>query len=608
MLSTLRIENSPFNEQQLRQLKNSIGGLNPAQSQWLSGFLAGRLAESTHAASTLQSLPAPASSLNVIYATETGHSENIASELAASLEQQGFSVELHSMDNFHPATLRKLKNVAFVISTHGEGDPPDEALALFEYLESERAPRLPELNYRVLALGDRSYRLFCEAGRKLDSRLQALGARPFGQRVECDVDFASNAKAYNEEVIQYARDNLATDKQSPTTAFSGSPHLSLVPHESLWSRRLPFAAEVGAIQKITGSGSDKDVYHLELLLEDSGLQYQPGDALGVWAPNDPQVVDRILEILQVDPAKPVHINDQQLRIKDALTDHLEITRLATDTVLAYANVGGQNQLEALFSGLDADQQQVFIKKRQLADLVDEYPAQFEPQALVELLRPLASRSYSIASSQQMVDEEVHLTVATLHSNAIGKPRQGVASGLLNHRLEPGGKVKVFLEPNRRFRLPDDEDAPIIMIAAGTGIAPYRAFMQELEACSTKNRTAGPDSWLIFGNPHLRTDFLYQREWLRWRDTGLLNRIDTAWSRDQAEKRYVQDLVVEQAERIDQWLQRGAHIYLCGSLQMGQAVQQGLQNALAQQRGIGSDAAATLLAELRRERRIQKDLY
>jgi sulfite reductase (NADPH) flavoprotein alpha-component len=608
MLSTLRIDNSPFNEQQLRQLKSSIGGLNAAQSQWLSGFLAGRLAESTHAASPLQTLPEPASLLNVIYATETGHSESIASELAASLEQQGFSVELHSMDNFRPATLRKLKNVAFVISTHGEGDPPDEALALFEYLESERAPKLSELNYRVLALGDRSYQFFCEAGRKLDKRLQTLGARPFGQRVECDVDFADDAQAYNEEVIQYVRDKLATDKQSPATDFSGNPHLSLVPHESRWSRRLPFTAEVGAIQKITGAGSTKDVYHIELSLEDSGLQYQPGDALGIWAPNDPQVVDRILEILQIDPAKQVHINDQQLSIKDALTDHLEITRLGIDTVFAYANVGDQNQLKTLFSGFEADQQQDFIKKRQLADLVDGYPAQFAPQALVELLRPLAPRSYSIASSQQMVDEEVHLTVATLYSNAIGKTRRGVASGLLNHRLKPGETVKVFLEPNRRFRLPDDEDTPIIMIAAGTGCAPYRAFMQELEARSTKNRTAGPDSWLIFGNPHLRTDFLYQREWLRWRDTGLLNRIDTAWSRDQAEKRYVQNLVEEQAERIDQWLQRGAHIYLCGSLQMGQAVQLGLQNALAQQRGIGSDAAATLLAELRRERRIQKDLY
>ncbi len=601
MLSTLRIEDSPFNEQQLNQLKNSIGGLNPAQSQWLSGYLAGRLAESPATTGTPQTLPTE--SLSIIYATETGNSESIATELAANIQQQGIGAELISMDNFRPASLRKLKHVAFIISTHGEGEPPDEALEFFEFLESKRAARLPELNYRVLALGDSSYPLFCEAGRKLDTLLQASGARPYGPRVECDVDFASSAKTYNEEVIRYACDSLATDKQYSHTDLATSPHLSLVPSESHWSREQPFIAEVGSIQKITGLDSGKDVYHLELSLEGSELHYQEGDALGVWAPNDPKVVSQIIETLQMEPSESVTIQEQCLSISEALTNHLEITRLTTATVLAYANVGGQNQLEASFSRLEAGQQHTYLEQHQLADLVEEHPAQFGSQALADILRPLAPRSYSIASSQQMVDEEVHLTVATVHSNAIGTPRRGVASGLLNHRLEPGDSVKVFLQPNRRFHLPEDQDAPLIMIAAGTGIAPYRAFMQELE-----NRTTSPDSWLIFGNPHLRTDFLYQREWLRWRDTGLLNRIDTAWSRDQVEKRYVQDVVREQAEHINQWLLRGAHVYLCGSLQMGQAVQAALQEALAQQRGIGSDAAAVVLSELRRERRIKRDLY
>jgi len=510
MLSTLRIENSPFSEQQLRLLQSSVGGLNPAQSQWLSGYLAGRLADSRYTESTTQSVPDPADTLAIIYATETGNSKSIAIELAASAEQQGFNTELHSMGNFRPAALRKLKNAAFIISTHGEGDPPDEALELFEYLENERAPRLTELNYRILALGDRSYQLFCEAGRKLDDRLRALGAQAFGQRVECDVDFAASANIYKDEIIRFAHEKLTCQKSTIENSFtandpSTTSHLSLVQADSRWSRTLPFSAEVGQIQKITGPGSARDVYHLELSLENSGLQYQPGDALGVWAPNDPDLVAQILETLHIDSTDSVRVNGNDLNISEALIHHLEITRLSTDTVLGIAKAGRQSGLEVFFSGLEPDQQSVFMKQRQLADLVDEYPPVISPQALVDLLRPLSPRSYSIASSQNTVDDEIHLTVATLTSNAIGKPRKGVASGFLGRRLSAGGQVRVFLESNDRFHLPENREAPIIMIAAGTGIAPYRAFMQELES-----RGASPDSWLIFGNPHLRTDFLYQR--------------------------------------------------------------------------------------------------
>ncbi len=607
MLSTLRTENSPFNEQQLRLLQSSIGGLSPVQSQWLSGYMVGRLTASLQAAGAQKPLAEPANSLAIIYATETGNSKRIAMELAANVEQQGFKAELHSMDNFRPAALRKLKNAAFVISTHGEGDPPDDALDLFEYLENERAPRLSNLNYQVLALGDRSYQLFCEAGRKLDKRLQALGARPFAQRVECDVDFTGGAKTYSDEVLQFAREHLASENRSATTDTSVTSHLSLVPSESRWSREHAFVAEVGQVQQITGLQSGKSVYHLELSLAGSGLQYLPGDALGVCAPNDPEVVGRILAKLEIDASVRVRIKERGFSISEALTSHLEITRLTSDTVISFATAGGNADLETFFSGLEPDQKRVFIEQRQLADLVDEYPAAISPQALVELLRPLSPRSYSIASSQHLVDEEVHLTVASVQSNAIGTPRQGVASGFLNRRLSPGEQVKVFLEPNDGFRLPADPATPIIMIAAGTGIAPYRAFMQELED-RVANSDGGPDSWLIFGNPHLRTDFLYQREWLRWRDTGLINRIDTAWSRDQTEKRYVQHVVREQAKRIERWLQRGAHIYLCGSLQMGQAVQLALHDVLVLERSIDPDAATAALADLRRQKRLQKDLY
>ena len=541
--------------------------------------------------------------MSIINATETGNSEGIAKRLAARLEQQGTRTELHAMGDFRPTALRKLNHVVFIISTHGEGEPPDEALEFFEYLDSKRASALPDLNYRVLALGDRSYSRFCEAGRLLDESLQKLGAKAFGERVECDVDYEPGSNQYADEVLRYAKEKLDSNSQPVNTGAQESGHLSLVPNESRWSRSRPFSAEVGQVQKITGSTSGKDIYHLEILLNDPELRYEAGDSLGVWASNDPKLVNWILQALQIGPSEIVHCDDEDMTVSHALTKHLEITRLNADNVLAYAEAGQQDELEKYFSNLEPDQQQAFIEQRQLADLVEKYAARIPAQILVDLLRPLAPRSYSIASSQKAVAEEAHLTVATLYSNVTGTQRRGVASGYLNQRLEPGESVRVFLEPNHRFRLPADSEAPVIMIAAGTGIAPFRAFMQELE-----ERGSNPDSWLIFGNPQLRTDFLYQREWLRWRDTGLLNRIDTAWSRDQLEKHYVQDVVKEQAALIDEWLQRGAYVYLCGSLQMGRAVLDALQEALSVQRGITAEKAAGLLSELRREKRIRKDLY
>lgn len=588
-------------------LKSSINSLDPAKTQWLSGYLAGRLAEAEQTTPAAQTNSQSEALLTILYGSETGNGEIIAATLAASAQAEGFNVKLQSLDNFRPANLRKLKHVAFVMSTHGEGDPPEEAVDLFAYLERERAPKLSDLNFRVLALGDRSYELFCEAGRKLEQRLQELGARPFGERVECDVDYHASANSWSAEIITYARDIIAPEKLAEESSTTAATHLSVVPSQLRWSRQQPFVAEVRRVRPITDPASSKDIFHLELSLEGSALRYLPGDALGVWAPNDPVLVSQILDRLEIKPSERVVLNDQEVSISQAMTEHLEITRLTTDTVRAFAAAGGQKELEARFSGFEADRQREFIEQRQLADLADEYPARIEAQALVDLLRPLSPRSYSIASSQQLVDEEVHLTVATLHSDALGTPRQGVASSFLNQRLDAGDQVRVFIEPNRRFRLPDDPATPIIMIAAGTGIAPYRAFMQEIESQNNKHG-ASRDSWLIYGNPHLRTDFLYQKEWLRWRETGLLNHIDTAWSRDGAEKHYVQDVVREQVARLGRWLQRGAHIYLCGSLQMGQAVQQALQDSLAAERGLDAEAAAAFVAGLRRERRLQKDLY
>jgi len=609
MFNALRADNSPFTEQQIEQLQKSLGTLDAAQSAWLSGFIAGQLAAggnlqtqqaSGAAGNVVQALPEQ-ERLQVLFASQTGNGEAIARALAADAERSGIAVEVQSLASLRPAALKKLKHAAFIISTHGEGDPPDDALDLFEYLQSSRAARLEDLKFRVLALGDRSYSKFCEAGRQLEALLLAQGAKIFDERVECDIDYQSAAGSWSAEIVRYGQEHLVT------RPAQNVGRLSVVPPATRWTRANPFAATVERVQKITGLGSDKDVYHVELSLEDSGLGYQPGDALGVWAHNSHALVSEILDALDIEADEEVVVDGHGHPVHELLARRRELTRLSADTVQDYARLAKNADLQNHFEQLDEHQRREFIEQRQFADLLTEFPPSAETrigaEALVSLLRPLAPRSYSIASSQAMVDEEVHLTVATLFSKAAGDERRGVASDFLNHRMSPGDQVGVFLEPNRRFRLPEDRDVPLILISAGTGIAPYRAFLQQLESENVK-----PDTWLIFGNPHLRTDFLYQREWLEWRSQGYVSHIDCAFSRDQADKYYVQQVVREQAVRMEQWLARNARIYICGGLAMGHEVEMALRDVIAGQRGLSPAQAAEQVAELRRQGRLLKDLY
>jgi len=612
MFQALRTDNSPFNKQQIELLQSSLVSLDAAQSAWLSGYIAGRLSAGSEVNLPLASaaeVVVPQQKFHVLYASQTGTGEGIASELASQLQQAGWSVDLQSMSSVKPAQLKKLQHVALVISTHGEGDPPDDALDWFDYLKSSRAPRLESLNFTVLALGDRSYEKYCEAGRQLEQLLLATGARPYFARVECDLDYASNAEQWSSQVLSYAREQQPQESNGVDVAGKRSfaQHLSVVPSSEQWSRLKPFKATLERVQKITALESDKDVYHLELSLADSGIDYQPGDALGVWAYNDHETVAQILASLNIAADAEIEIDGHTHTAHELLVRHREITRLSADTVTAYAAAALQSDLTQRFEALAGADCRDFIEARQFIDLVDEFPpaegAGITLQTLNQLLRPLAPRSYSIASSRAAVDEEVHLTVATLFSDAIGTERKGVASNFLNYHLQAGDEVGVFLEPNKRFRLPENRQTPIILVAAGTGIAPYRAFLQQLEEEASETPV-----WLIFGNPHLRSDFLYQREWLDWRSKGLIQHIDCAFSRDQAEKVYVQHIIRQQGERLEQWLQDGAQIYLCGGLAMGKEVELAVQDVLAEQRGLNAEAAAQELAELRRHGRILKDLY
>jgi sulfite reductase (NADPH) flavoprotein alpha-component len=569
MLNALTTENSPFSEKQIGRLRHGPGDLD------------------------------------VLYASETGNGQGVADQLARRAAAAGLAVKARSLDGYRPADLARLRLAAFVISTHGDGDPPEEAAELFEYLESPRAADLSRLAFCVLALGDRSYEKFCEAGRRLEALLLARGARAFAPRVECDVDFEPAAQAWSDVLLEHD-EVVASRSAASGCAASGSAasdRLSVVTAPAQWSRQRPFRAEVQRLQKITGLESAKEVYHVELSLAGSGIRYEPGDALGVWPLNSAETVTAVLDALGLEAAQQLEVGGESRGLGEWLVRHRELTRLTPDTVRAYAALGREGALARHLEELGEQGLRTFIEQRQWIDLLEEYPAPLTAVQLLGLLRPLSPRSYSIASSQAAVGDEVQLTVASLFSNALGRRRSGVASDQLNRRLQPGDQVSVFLEANRRFRLPADPAAPLVMIGAGTGVAPYRAFLQQLEA---EGRAA--ETWLIFGNPHLRTDFLYQREWLRWRAEGLLTRIDAAFSRDQAHKRYVQDVVSERAAELAGWLERGAHLYLCGGLAMGRAVERALERDVAPRLVTGAQGTADWLAGLRRQRRLAKDLY
>ena len=546
-----------------------------------------------------------APALGVFYASQTGNGEELAEGLARTLLQAGYAAEPRSVSRLKPAQLRTLAYAVFVVSTHGDGDPPDDALDLFEWLGGPRPPQLQGLLFRVLALGDSSYLKFCETGRQLEKLLVDCGASPFANRIECDLDYAEPAGRFCAEVLAYCEKELQPAEHDPgQPGVRARPaQLSVVPNEAPWNRARPFPATVESVDRLTSCESGKDVRHITLSLAGSGLRYEPGDSLGVRAFNDPELVNELLQTLALDPGIAVGFEGRTRTLREWLTRHLEITRLTPDTVRGWAQRARGPGLSILLDRFDETGLKTFIESRQLVDLAEEYPADIDAVALLKLLRPLASRSYSIASSPEAAGDEVELTVVTHHSNATGRERSGLASEFLNRRLQPGDEVGVFLEANRRFRLPEDRSTPLILVAAGTGIAPFRAFFQQLEA-----EGVSPRSWLIFGNPRMRSDFLYQSEWLDWRRSGLLDRIDTAFSRDQAEKRYVQHVVRENAAEICNWLDWGARIYVCGALAMGHAVEVALLDGIASHRTLSGDEAAEELSRLRREDRLKKDLY
>jgi sulfite reductase (NADPH) flavoprotein alpha-component len=571
-------QSAPFAPEQIAALEQAIGTASVVQRAWLSGFLAGLDAAEGKQAAAPATGPKP--KLTVLYATESGNSEALAAKAKADAAKRGFAVKVQDMADADLTKLADAGTVIAIISTWGDGEPPQRAAPFFRALMADNAPRLEGLNFAVLALGDSAYAQFCESGKQVDARFAALGATRVAARIDLDLDYEAGAKTWLTETLE---------KLAPKDAgsvihvdFQKAPALPV-------SKAAPFAAEITAHGKLTSERADSETYHVEFSLAGSGLAYEPGDALAIAPANDPALITAVQKAIGLEG---------DAALAEALRTRYDITTLTAKQLKNYAALTGETSLAALAE--DAAKSTEFLSGRQWIDLLESAPHTLSAEAFTALLRPLAPRYYSIASSQKLVGEEAHLTIARVAYQSAGRARTGVASGMVADRLSTGGIADVFVKPNPHFRLPADAQTAIVMIGAGTGIAPYRGFLQELEATG-----AGNESWLIFGHRHFLYDFLYQLEIQDWLKSGVLNRLDLASSRDQPEKRYVQHVLWEQRTRLREKLDAGATVYLCGDAKhMARDVNDTLTRILHDDKDKGRAALDALISA----GRYKKDVY
>ncbi|MBP6071543.1 MAG: assimilatory sulfite reductase (NADPH) flavoprotein subunit [Aeromonas sp.] len=586
---------SPLSDEQQRQLNQVLSTLNTQQLAWVSGYLYGLSQSGVQSVATSAAVAAPGGSLTILYGSQTGNAKGVASAIQAQAKAHGLPVTLTSMADYKPKQLKKESHLLVVVSTYGEGEPPESAVDLFEQLKKGKIGKLEGLKFAVLGLGDSSYEFFCQTGKDFDDFLSKAGAERIHELASLDVDYQEAASAWGEQAVNAVASTLSAG--AATASVAGSVQQAV--GHSQYHKENPFPARLSVNQKITGRDSTKDIRHIEINLEESGITYQPGDALGIWFDNDADLVGEVLALtgLSGDEATA------QGPLRAALTRHFELTRLHGGFITGLADISGNAALKDLAG--DKAQVNALVASAQVVDVLKRFPATLTAEQLVKLLRPLTPRLYSIASAQSEVEEEVHLTVGVVrYPQEDGTVRSGGASSYLADRLAEDAEVRVFVEHNDNFRLPANPDTPVIMVGPGTGIAPFRAFMQEREAQGAEGK-----NWLFFGNPHFTQDFLYQVEWQRYVKSGLLSKISLAFSRDQANKIYVQDRLREAGLELYQWLEAGAHFYVCGDANhMAKDVQEALLDVISDHGHKSREEAEEYLSELRRAKRYQRDVY
>lgn len=570
-------------------LQRFAEGLNREQLLWASGYLTG-FGKSAPAQKMRGNT---GETITILFGTETGNAKRLAEVFATKAQAVGVQTNVQDMLVYGRAKLRRDRIIVLIVSTHGDGEPPDSARTLLASLTDGPVPDLHDSRFAVLALGDASYPRFCQAGKAFDVALASAGAERLLPRVDCDVDYEEDAICWMEQVLG----TLTTGKSSPA-----APLPAPVPKQG-YSSQATFPAVLLDKVNLSGRGSDREVWHLELDLDGSGLHYAPGDIASVTPSNPPQLVEELLDRLELDHKALVRTRQGEMPLVEALAAHYEITRITWPFLERYARLSDAKALQSAIAGRDVNGLDTWTDGREVIDVVGQYSVKgLSAQSFADCLRPLPPRRYSIASSLLAVPGEVHLTVAAIRYSSHGRERLGVASTFLADRVAIGRPVPIFIEPNAEFRLPEDSGQAMIMIGAGTGVAPFRSFLQEREAMG-----AAGNNWLFFGDRHFSTDFLYQREWLRWLKDGHLTRLDVAFSRDQERKIYVQDRLRERACDVFAWLEEGAAVYVCGAEAMGRAVQQSLVD-IVQSAGRTQVQAEEYILELKQTGRYHRDVY
>ncbi|EAZ97796.1 sulfite reductase flavoprotein subunit alpha [Marinobacter sp. ELB17] len=572
---------APFAEEEIEILNRVVGPASPTQRAWLAGFLAGVDASTT----ALQPVGGaqPAEPLTILYATESGNSERLALDMAKAARKMGLKPSIVDMADLDVATLASVRRLVVIAATWGEGDPPARAIRAYGELMSEGAPRLDGVLFSVLALGDTAYAEFCAIGKALDARLSALGGKRVAERVDCDLDFAESAGHWVETALkalapveEAGRRVIAVDFGAKAASSSGLG---------------PVEAEITELIQLNSSQSEKATIHLELGFDGAAPPYKPGDSLDIYPENDAAYVDDLLKAagLAADAA-----------LRAELTKSRDVTTLSLKTLESYAATTGHQEVKALLESADA---RAWIAGRQLIDLLQSFPIRLSADQLRQITRPLAPRAYSIASSRREVGEEVHLLISAVRYQSFGRARKGVASGHVADQLKKGHRLRVKLRPNRHFALPPPE-RDIIMVGPGTGIAPFRAFVQERGATGASGR-----SWLFFGDRQFTHDFLYQLEWQDALKDGSLTRMDVAFSRDTPEKLYVQHLIWAQRRDLVDWLDNGAYFYVCGDAKaMAKDVRAALVRAYADVKAQSLEAGEQAVNDLDGEHRYLQDTY
>ncbi|MFF9669446.1 assimilatory sulfite reductase (NADPH) flavoprotein subunit [Staphylococcus saprophyticus] len=607
----LSVSNSPFDQEQAAQLNQIFQTLTAEQQIWLTGYLTaqqGAVAQTTEAPQQVAEYVLNNESesetnndrhITVVYGSETGNAQSLAEIFADRLVEHNYTVKLTAMDEIKQKEFKKVEDLFVITATHGEGDPPDNALTFHEFIHSRKAPKLENVRFSVLALGDESYEYFCQTGKDFDAKLLELGAERLTDRQDCDLDFDDLAEKWMNKNIEIL--NQSTGHGSTVTSTETVQSAK----EKRYSKSNPYKAEVLENINLNGRGSNKEVRHVELLLDNYGESFEPGDCVVVLPQNEPEIVTLLIETLGWDKDIEIPINDDgdTLPLEKALTEHFEITKLTKPLLQKAAELFGNTELLSQIDNAEWIQQ--YVDGRDVIDLLIEFPtSELKPETFYKLLRKLPAREYSIASSYEATPDEVHITVGAVRYEAHERTRKGVCSVQLAERIQPGDTLPIYLKKNPNFKFPFDEETPVIMIGPGTGVAPFRSYMQEREELGLSGNT-----WLFFGEQYFTTDFLYQTEWQAWLKDETLAKLDLAFSRDTEEKIYVQHRIAQQSELFYQWLQDGAAIYVCGDEKhMAKDVHDTIRSVIEQEGDMSEADAEAYLTQMKQEKRYQRDVY